>query len=356
MKAQVLIVGAGQAGLAMAWHLKRAGISFRLIEASNHIGGAWRHYYDSLTLFSPAGYSSLPGFPFPGPPECYPQRDEVVRYLEEYAFHHALPVETGRQVMRVSRSGAGFAAEMADGEIIRSLAVVAASGAFARPHIPEIEGLENFGGRKLHAAQYSSPKGFEGQRIIVVGGANSAVQIATELAEVAQVTLATRRPIRFVPQRLLGKDFHFWLKLTGLDRTRWLDDQSTPVLDTGKYRRAIAAERPAQRDMFARVGERGVEWTDGEMDPVDVLLFATGYRPHLPYLDEMPVIDGAGRLMQRDGISTHLPGLYFVGFPKQRNFASATLRGVGPDAEIVTRSIHAHLMQISSFQPQTAAS
>ncbi|MDM4771366.1 monooxygenase [Solimonas fluminis] len=343
MSIDVLVIGAGQAGLAAAWHLQRAGVPFRIVEASTQVGGSWRHYYDSLTLFSPAGYSSLPGMPFPGDPERYPVRDEVTGYLEAYAARYELPVEFGRRVASVGRLDAGFASKLADGEIIHSRAVVAASGAFARPYMPPIDGLESFRGRVLHAAQYRSPEGFEGQRIVVVGGANSAVQIAAELASRATVTLASRRPIRFAPQRVLGKDFHFWLNLTGLDRTRWLDDQSTPVLDTGKYRGAIKSGHPDQRGMFLKVDSTGVEWSPGQHEPVDVLLFATGYRPQVPYLDSLGAIDAEGRLLQRKGVSTTVPGLYYVGFPKQRNFASATLRGVGPDAEVVVRSLRAQL-------------
>lgn len=343
MSIDVLVVGAGQAGLATAWHLQRARIPFRIVEASAHVGGGWRHYYDSLTLFSPAGYSSLPGMPFPGGADRYPVRDEVVRYLEAYARHFQLPVEIGKPVRQVRQTAAGFVTELASGERIESQAVIAASGAFARPYTPAIDGLEGFRGRKLHAAEYRAPESFEGQRVVVVGGANSAVQIATELAATARVTLATRRPIRFAPQRLLGKDFHFWLKLTGLDRSRWLDDQSTPVLDAGKYRQALVAGRPDRRPMFLRVLEDGVEWAMGERERVDALLFATGYRPQVSYLDGLPVLDSDDRLLQVNGSSSALPGLYFVGFPKQRNFASATLRGVGPDAEVVLGSLKAHL-------------
>lgn len=343
MSVEVLIVGAGQAGLATGWHLKRAGISCRIVEASAHIGGSWRDYYDSLTLFSPAAYSALPGLPFPGNPDRYPARDEVVRYLEQYADALDLRLQTGRRVVNIARIGRTFITQLETGDTIESLAVVAASGAFAQPHTPAIEGLGTYRGKCLHSARYRSPHGFENQRIVVVGGANSAVQIAVELAAVSQVTLATRRPIRFVPQRLLGKDFHFWLRLTGLDRTRWLNDQSTPVLDSGMYRRALAARRPDRRPMFVRALTDGVEWADGTREKVDVLLFATGYRPQVPYLESLGAIRKDGRLHQRNGIGTTVPGLYFVGFPKQRNFASATLRGVGPDAEHVLRHLRAQV-------------
>lgn len=330
-----VVVGAGQAGLAAARELGQQGLSYRILEASGQVGGSWREYYDSLTLFSPARYSALPGLPFPGEPDRYPQRDEVVQYLEDYAQAWNIPVETHRRVSTASRIDGGFHLALENGESIETRSVIAASGAFAQPHMPQIEGLERFGGQLLHSSQYRSPEPFAGQRVIVIGAANSAVQIAAELARSSRVTLASRRPVRFVPQRLLGKDFHFWLHWSGLDRTQWLSDQSTPVLDDGRYAAALRNGGLQRRPMFLRIEHDGVVWSDGSREPVDVLLFATGFRPQLPWLADLDVLAGDGRLKQRNGIATSEPGLFFVGFPKQRNFASATLRGVGPDAAYV---------------------
>jgi putative flavoprotein involved in K+ transport len=195
-------------------------------------------------------------------------------------------------------------------------------------------------------AAYHSPEPFRGQRIVIVGGGNAAIQIGTELAQIAQVTLATRDPIRYIPQHILGKDVHFWLNVTGLDRTQWLGEQSAPVYDTGKYRTAIEAGQPDRRPMFNSFTEDGVVWNDGRHEAVDTVIYATGYRPNLSFLAELGALDEAGRVLQRDGASSTVPGLYFVGLPRQRTFASATLRGVGADAKLVV----AHLQQYSSVQ------
>lgn len=114
-----------------------------------------------------------------------------------------------------------------------------ASGGFNQPFIPYIQGLESFHGQRLHSADFRNVDGFSDQRVVVIGAANSAVQIAHELAQVSSVVLATRESIRFFPQKILGVDFHAWLKWTWMEKTRWLNDQSTPVLDDGTYRRAI---------------------------------------------------------------------------------------------------------------------
>ncbi|WP_338890981.1 NAD(P)/FAD-dependent oxidoreductase [Aeromonas rivipollensis] len=341
----VVVIGAGQAGLASGWHLKQQGLNFMLLDEQRGPGGNWHNYYESLKLFSPAAYSALPGMPFPGTPGHYPGRDEVVRYLEQYADRFQLPVRQGVRVTRVMGLEQGFQITTASGEYYQARAVIVASGAFSRPYLPDIPGREDFNGTQLHSADYRHGAPFRGQRVVVIGAANSAVQIAHDLAAVAEVTLATRDAIRFAPQRILGADFHTWLKWTGLEKTRWLNDQSTPVLDNGTYRKALKNGYFKQHPMFTRITPTGVVWADGQHEAVDTLLFATGFRPNLPFLEGLPVMDETGKVMQRDGRASQVPGLYFVGLPKQRNFASATLRGVGPDAGHLIPHLLRHLQR-----------
>lgn len=333
-----VVIGAGQAGLATGWHLQRSGLKFMLLEASGSMGGSWPAYYDSLRLFSPVAYSGLPGMPFPGDAESYPSRDDVVGYLRRYAATFELPVRTDSRVQRVVQVAGRFDVDLGSGERIQARSVIAATGSFARPHWPELPGLSDFKGQVIHSRDYRSPGTIAGQRVVVVGGANSAVQIAVELSESRPVQLATRRPVRFVPQRLLGRDFHFWLRWSGLDRTRWLSDESTPVLDDGRYRRALRGGRPARRTMFKRVLADGVIWADGQQEKVDAIVLATGYRPNLDFLAPLGSLDHDGRARHRSGVAD-VAGLFYVGLARQRNFASATLRGVGPDAEHVVKHL-----------------
>jgi putative flavoprotein involved in K+ transport len=188
-----------------------------------------------------------------------------------------------------------------------------------------------------------------GKRVIVVGAGNSAVQIAVELAKVARVTLATRQPVRFVPQRLLGCDIVCWLQWTGLDYLPWLKDQGVPVLDAGEYRKALTEKKPDQRPMFHAFTETGVLWSEGEQEAVDAVIFATGYRPHFPHLAGLGALQGNGQPLHRKGVSSAVPGLYFVGLSGQRSFRSATLRGVGPDAAYVVRALRRHLAEAHHF-------
>jgi putative flavoprotein involved in K+ transport len=345
-----LVIGAGQAGLAAGYHLQRAGHSFTILEASAQPGGSWPHYYESLRLFSPARFSSLPGLRFPGDPERYPARDEVIAYLRDYATHFQLPIVGNTRVARIIREHGLFAVQTDSGQVFQAHSLIAATGAFHRPHLPILPGQELFGGSILHSYAYQNPTSFEGQRVVIVGAGNSAVQIATELARVADVSLATRAPVRFIHQRPYGRDVHFWWWLTRLDRrpldsrlAQWLERHAKGtgprVLDTGVYRAALAAGRPAQQPMFSRFTENGVAWDNGHAEPVGTVIFATGYRPNLDYLESLGALDADGRVLQQRGVSLTVPGLYFVGLSNQRTYASATLRGVGPDAAVVVRHL-----------------
>jgi putative flavoprotein involved in K+ transport len=185
------------------------------------------------------------------------------------------------------------------------------------------------------------------------------VQIAHELAAVARTTLATRAPLRFEPQTILGRDVHFWLSVTGLDRLPLgrLFDVTEPgaMVDDGTYAAAVRSGRPDRRPVFSRFREAGVAWDDGEEEAVDAVVLATGYRPNLDYLRPLRVLREDGRPDQRGGVSRSVAGLYFVGLPFQTSFSSATLRGVGPDAEFVVARARRHVAR-SVVEPTSATS
>jgi putative flavoprotein involved in K+ transport len=358
-----LVIGAGQAGLAAGYQLQRAGRSFTILDAAAQPGGSWLYYYNSLRLFSPARFSSLPGLPFLGNPERYPTRNEVIAYLRQYAAHFQLPILTDTRVAQVARDGELFTVQTDDGRAFQARSLIAATGAFHRPYLPQLPGQDVFGGTILHAFAYRDPAPFQGQRVIVVGAGNSAVQIATELAQIARVTLATRKPVRFVNQRPYGRDIHFWWWLSGFDTrsldsvigkwlTRLVDGKGPRVLDTGLYRAALAAKKPDWRFMFASFTNSGLVWDDGSVEDVDTVIFATGYRPNLTYLTSLGALDTEGQALQRHGVSLSVPGLYFVGLSRERTFASATLRGVGPDAAVVVHHLTRQLAPVKrAFSP-----
>ncbi|MDB1088237.1 NAD(P)/FAD-dependent oxidoreductase [Streptomyces sp. ACA25] len=341
----VVVVGGGQSGIAAARAVHEAGLRPLLLEAGDRPGGSWPAYYDSLTLFSPARFSALPGLPFPGDPDRYPVRDEVTDYLRDCAGRLGTEIRTRTRAEAVEGRGPGFLVRTTDGEEIPAGAVIAASGSFSRPHVPRLPDRERYTGTLLHAADYRSPEPFANQRVVVVGAGNSAVQIAHELAAHATVTLATRAPLRFLRRRVLGRDIHHWLAGSGFDHlpAAWLGalGGGTRVLDTGVYERALAVGRMDRRPVFRSLDGDGVVWSDGTREPVDTVLLATGYRPSLDYLRGLGALDADGAPLHSGGISTTHPGLAYVGLEFQRSFSSNTLRGVSRDAGHVVRPLAA---------------
>jgi putative flavoprotein involved in K+ transport len=338
--ADIVIVGAGQAGLASAYAARRAGLEPVVLEAGAEPVGSWPRYYESLALFSPARYSGLPERPLPGDPERYPTRGELAAYLRDYADWLGADIRTCQRVVRVAPvEDHGFEVSTEAGLLLRTPYVIAASGSFGRPYRPPLLGEETYRGTLLHASEYRRPAELAGRRVVVVGGGNSAVQIAHELAAVARVTLATRSPVKWQPQRPLGRDMHWWFDRTGLDAAPigrlWFRLDGNRVVDDGRYRGAIATGAYDHRPMFARFVEDGVEWPDGTTEAVDAVLLATGYRPDLAYLAGTEALDASGAPLHRAGVSRTVPGLVYVGLEFQRSFRSNTVRGVGADAKRV---------------------
>ncbi|WP_309119788.1 NAD(P)/FAD-dependent oxidoreductase [Paenibacillus sp.] len=342
-----IVIGGGQAGLASGYHLKKKGLRFLILEAGEQAAGSWPRYYDSLKLFSPARFSALPEMKFPGEPNGYPTRDEVIRYLQKYRDKFQLPVRTNQRVESVEKEGTGFSIRTAAGDRFLSRTIINATGSFHNPYKPSIPGEELFQGNMIHSSEYRNPEPFRNRRIVVVGRGNSAVQIGVELAEVSITSLAVLQPVQFVKQRFLGLDLHAWVRLTGFDtfpfwRFGIIAPGSSAVNDTGQYEAKISAGKPDQQPMFTSFYEDGVVWPNSQREKVDTIIYATGYRPYVPYLEAIGALDESGKPLQRGGISS-VPGLYFVGLEGQRSFSSATLRGVGPDAGFVVKQLTKYL-------------
>ena len=204
----VAVIGGGQAALAVGFALRRSGLTFVLLDDQDGPGGAWLHTWPSLHLFSPAQWSSLPGWMMPrapsAGPDAYPTRRDVIAYLTAYERRYELPVARPVRVDAVTRGDDCLHLETSVGAL-RARAVVSATGSWANPVMPEIAGADAFTGEVLHAARYDGPERFAGRRVIVVGGGNSGAQIVAELSEVANVTWATREPPTFLPDEVDGR-------------------------------------------------------------------------------------------------------------------------------------------------------
>jgi putative flavoprotein involved in K+ transport len=337
--APVIVVGGGQSGLAAARALRELRMPTVILEAGDRPAGSWPRYYDSLRVFSPAGYSSMPGMPFPGDADRYPSRDEVSEYLERYAARLDAEIQINTRVETIQWDGREFIVFTEDGRTLRASGIVAASGSFSNPYRPTFPSERAFTGELSHVAEYRNPAPYAGQRVIVVGAGDSAAQVANELAPVATVTLATRHPVEFMPQRLGGQDIHYWLRETGFDTlpAEWLSKitRGSVVTDSVGFQQTLADGHVDRRPMFIALDGNQVIWSDGRHEPVDAIILATGYRPSLDYVRELGALDADAAPLHVGGISSTHVGLVYVGLEFQRSYASNTLRGVSDDARAV---------------------
>jgi putative flavoprotein involved in K+ transport len=335
----VAVIGAGQSGLAAARALRDLNAHAVVLEAGGRAAGSWPRYYDSLRAFSPAGYSSMPGMPFPGDPDHYPARDDVADYLERYAAALDVEIRRNTRVVAVRQEDREFVVVAADGQQLRAAGIVAASGSFSNPYRPTLPGEETFTGLLSHVADYRNPSSYAGRRVIVVGAGDSAAQVANELAVVAKVTVAARHPPRFIPLRIGGHDVHYWLRETGFDSlpAEWLSriTRGSVITDSVGFSRSVAEGLLDLRPMFIAFDGDQVVWNDGVRERVDAVILATGYRPSLNYLRELGALDQRDAPLHAGGISTTHLGLVYLGLEYQRSYASNTLRGVSANASAV---------------------
>ncbi|PVC65321.1 ArsO family NAD(P)H-dependent flavin-containing monooxygenase [Streptomyces sp. CS081A] len=340
----VVVIGGGQAGLAAGYHLRRAGLDFVILDAEHAPGGAWQHTWDSLHLFSPAAYSSLPGRLMPPQPgETYPQAAHVVDYLTDYEQRYDLPVHRPVRVSGVHREEELLRVETHSG-VWRARAVISATGTWSRPFVPAVPGRTEFAGTQLHTVEYQRPSDFAGQRVIVVGGGNSGAQIAADLAHGTTLTWVTLREPRYLADDIDGRA----LFDHATARRRALDEGRT---DTGgvaslgdivavpPVREARDAGLLKAQPVFDRITATGVAWADGAAAEADAIIWCTGFRPALSHLAPLGLRGLRGHLPTHGTQAVGEPRLHLLGYGDWTGPASATLIGVGRPARDAARRI-----------------
>lgn len=345
----VVVIGGGQAGLATGFYLRRAGLTpgeeFVILDAADRAGGAWSCMWDGLRLFSPSAYSSLPGWMMPAWNDAelgYPPRSHVVDYLTRYEARYDLSVLRPLRVRALARIG-----DQPEGRLLvdagrltfAARVVVSATGTWEQPFWPAYPGMSTFTGRQLHAGDYRRPEEFTGQRVVVVGGGNSAAQILAEVSTVADTTWVTARPPRFLPDDVDGRDL-FAAATARIEALRegrrhagvgGLGDIVMVASVRDARDRGVLKAEP----MFARLSETGIAWADGTEQPADAVIWCTGFRPALRHLRSLGLRDEAGRVPTGGPSGTRAKGeprLYLVGYGDWTGPASATLIGVGRSA------------------------
>jgi putative flavoprotein involved in K+ transport len=345
----VLVIGAGQAGLAMGYYLRQAGLRFLIVDQCERVGDSWRQRYDTLVLFTPRSCSDLPGLPFPGERDGLPAKDDVADYLEQYAAHFSLPVRTKSPVSSVERHGDGFLVASGQ-EKWFARQVVIATGPFQTPWILAIHRDAAPDVVQLHTAAYKNERQLRPGPVLVAGSGNSGVQIAVELAASRPVVLSMGRPRPFLPLRLLGKPIFWYLKLSGFTSIpvttlpgQWLSRRPDPIIGYKRQLHRLEQEgRLRVTGRTVRLSGRIATFSDGSQAEAANIIWATGFRCTYDWLHVPGVLDANGRPIHRRGV-TPAAGLYFLGLPWQYRRTSALLGGVGEDA----RYLFSHILHTS---------
>jgi putative flavoprotein involved in K+ transport len=349
---QVVIIGAGQAGLAVAYFLKRfelePGVDFIIYDRGPGTGGAWQRRWDGLRLGSAHHVSDLPGMSelgisFDTADRTLPAKDIVAGYYRRYEDHFALNVQRPVTVQRVINRGADLVVQHDAGETTTRV-IVNATGTWGAPFIPYYPGANTFSGRHVHTNGYMSAEEFAGQRVVVVGGGTSAVGFLLELEGVAsELTWASRRPIEFKDESELtieggvaavaaqdqaaraGSALPSIVSGTGIPRTRRI---------AAGIERGVLVARP----IFSSIEPDGVRWPDGTFTTADAIIWATGFRPELRHLAPLHLREKAGGLTVEHGAAWVDPRIFLAGYGP-----TASTIGANRAGRVIARQIMAQL-------------
>ncbi|MBM9505129.1 flavin-containing monooxygenase [Actinacidiphila acididurans] len=365
-----IVIGAGPGGLAAAAALGQHGVRALVVERAERLGASWRGHYDRLRLHTTRRLSALPGLPIPRAYGRWVARTDVVRYLEQYAEHHALDIATGIEVHRVERSDSGWELPATGGRVLTSPVVVIATGHNHTPYIPDWPGRNTFQGDLVHASGYREPTAYAGRDVLVVGVGNTGAEIAVDLAEggAARVRLAVRTPphiqrrstlgwpaqasgilVRRLPVGLVDRMAPYVERLAVPD----LSAYGLPRPRTGLYARVLEGAIPVQDvGLISAIRARRVEpvaavegfegdkvrLADGTEIGPEAVIAATGYRRGLePLVGHLGVLDERGRPVVRGPRTPpDAPGLYFTGFT---NPISGMFREMALDARRIARAV-----------------
>ena len=355
-----VIIGAGQSGLSVGYHLAKRRVPFVILEANQRIGDSWRHRWDSLRLFTPARYDGLVGLPFPASGSSFPTKDEMADYLEAYARHFDLPVQTGVRVDRLSREGDHFLVEAGNRQIEARQVVIAMAG-FQQSRVPPFAGELRADILQLHSRDYRNPGQFREGGLLVVGAGNSGAEIAMDAARAGVPTWMSGRDTGHVPFRIDSRIAYYMV---------------APVLFRVVFHRVLSVDTPMGRRARPHMTSKGaplirvkpsdlrsagvtrVERTVGVRDGLPLLaddrtldvanvVWCTGFDPGFSWID-VPVFGPRDEPMQYRGVVAAAPGLYFVGLHFLYSGSSAMIHGMARDARYVADAIVARGRKVAA--------
>ncbi len=358
----VIVIGGGQAGLSVGYHLARRGLRFVILDESQRIGDSWRQRWDSLKLFTPARFDALDGLPFPLAPNDFPTRQQMADYLENYAARFRLPVQNGVRVESLTRRGARYVVK-ARGVELEAAQVVVAMSNYQVPRLPELAGQLRPDIVQLHSSAYRNPDQLREGATLIVGAGNSGAEIGLELASLGRKVWLAGRDTGQVPFRMRS----FW--------GRWL---LGPLLLRFVFHRLLTIATPMGRQLRAKphggtplirtwrddLSQVGVErcprvegtraglpaFEDGTTLEVSNVIWCTGYHPGFSWID-LPIFDEQRLPQHVAGAVPAAPGLYFVGLHFLYAMSSTMIHGVGRDA---SRVAHAIAQRVAARSAQSA--
>jgi len=346
---QTIVIGGGQAGLAVGYHLAKRGLPFLVLDGNKRIGDAWRNRWDSLRLFNPARYAGLPGLPFPARGDTFPTKDQVANYLGEYVNRFQLPVRNGVRVDRLSREGDRFLMTAGRQRFVSENVVIAMAN-YQQPKIPAFAHELDPEILQLHSHDYRNPSQLKEGEVLIVGLGNSGADIGIEVVRSHPTWISGKesghipwgiesfiarfflvRFVRFVGHHVMTVKTHIGRKL----RPRLLH-QAPPLVRVKPRDLTNAGIKRVPRTVGVKNGLPLL--ADGRTLGVKNVIWCTGYHHGFPWID-LPIFDEGGDPIHDSGIVKNVPGIYFVGLNFLYSMTSATLMGIGRDAKRVVNAI-----------------
>ncbi|MBS3681338.1 NAD(P)-binding domain-containing protein [Ornithinibacillus massiliensis] len=337
-----IVIGAGQAGLAIGYYLAKQTDNFLILEKGNQVGQAWKARYDSLILFTSKQFSSLPGLPIEGDPNSLPTKDEVADYLQYYARNFSLPIKFNTEVTQVVRLGNAYSVYTKEQNYIAKNVVIA-TGPFHSPAIPAFAANLSPDVLQLHSTEYKNPNQLMAGSVLVVGVGNSGSQIAVEVSQTRKTFLSTSQKLNYMPLSIGNKSIFWWFSRFGILNAsvnsflgRQIRSKGDPIFGY-ELRKAIQDDKVTLVNRTIDANKNSISFSGQGQLEIHNVIWATGFKSDYQIIQGIPgVLDQNGTPIHNRGI-TSSEGLFFLGLPWQSRRGSALLQGVGYDAEYLIR-------------------
>lgn len=343
----LIVIGGGQSALSCGYFLRRTNLKYIILDDQHQGGGAWQHGWDSLTLFSPAEQSSLPGWLMPKRGSGFPSKQDVLYYLNAYQERYQIQIQRGTKVISVKKLDGIFTVESDQGNY-QSRAIISATGTFQNPFVPDIQGKHLFTGKQLHSSAYKNPLPFKDKSVLIVGGGNSGAQILAEVSKVATTVWATAKEPQFLPDDVDGRvlfdvasaKYHAMKEGREFNAAQY---NIGNIVMVPPVKQACDRGVLHARETFKQFYKDGVIWHDGSSQPFDVVIWCTGFGFATRHLKDLGIINEDGKVDCEGTKALKLNGLWLVGYGSFTGFASATLIGVGRSARQTVNEIIEYL-------------